>query len=76
MIDRIKSALERCGITMWRINVNVEETAECFFVKQQLDTRRSKDVRKYEVTVFRDVPGQKGEKPTRGFTGVESPPWK
>lgn len=56
---------------MWRVNENIEETAELFFVKKRLDTRRSKDVRKYEVTVFRDVerPGQ--ERPTRGFTSVQ-----
>ena len=69
MIKRIKSALERCGITLWRVNERTEETAELFFVKKQLDTRRSKDVRKYEVTVFRDVDGQ-GDKPARGFTSV------
>lgn len=56
---------------MWRINENVEETAELFFVKKQLDTRRSKDVRKYEVTVFRDVDAGQAEKPARGFTSVE-----
>lgn len=56
---------------MWRVNENIEETAELFFVKKRLDTRRSKDVRKYEVTVFRDVerPGQ--ERPARGFTSVQ-----
>ena len=69
MIERIKSALARCGITMWRVNERVDETAELFFVKKQLDTRRSKDVHKYEVTVFRDVDGQ-GDKPARGFTSV------
>lgn len=71
MIERIKSALARCGITMWRINEREDETAELFFVKKQLDTRRVKDVHKYEVTVFRDVEGQEGGKPARGFTSVQ-----
>lgn len=71
MIQRIKSALARCGISLWRVNEHVEETAELFFVKKQLDTQRSKDVRKYEVTVFRDVEGAEGEKPARGFTSVQ-----
>ena len=70
MIERIKSALARCGIGLWRVNERVDETAELFFVKKQLDTRRSKDVRKYEVTVFRDVDAPGGEKPARGFTSV------
>ena len=68
MIERIKNALARCGIGLWRINEQADETAELFFVKKQLDTRRSKDVRKYEVTVFRDM--EDGEKPARGFTSV------
>ena len=70
MIERIKNALARCGIALWRINERAEETAELFFVKRQLDTRRSKDVRKYEVTVFRDVENPDGGKPSRGFTSV------
>lgn len=70
MIERIKSALARCGVAMWRVNETVEETAELFFVKKQLDTRRSKDVRKYDVTVFRDVAAPDGGKPARGFTSV------
>ncbi len=71
MIERIKNALARCGIALWRINERAEETAELFFVKQQLDTRRAKDVRKYEVTVFRDVENPDGGKPSRGFTSVQ-----
>ena len=71
MIERIKSALGRCGISLWRINERVDETAELFFVKKRLDTRRSKDVHKFEVTVFRDVAVDGQEKPARGFTSVQ-----
>ena len=70
MIERIKSALARCGIAMWRINEEVRETAELFFVKKQLDTRRSTDVQLYEVTVFRDVEAAGTDEPMRGFTSV------
>ena len=70
MIERIKRALERCGVSLWRINERVDETAELFFVKKQLDTRRIKDVRKYDVTVFRDVESGNGGKPARGATSV------
>ncbi len=69
MIERIKSALKDCGVSLWRINDNTEETAELFFVKKQLDTRRFKDVRKFVVTVFRDVAQPEGQ-PLRGFTSV------
>lgn len=68
MIERIKGALSRCGIALWRINELTEETAELFFVRKQLDTRRIKDVHKYTVTVFRDV---EGDKPGRGLTSVQ-----
>ena len=68
MIERIKSALSDCGIALWRINDNTEETAELFFVKKQLDTRRFKDVRKFQATVFRDV--EKEGASLRGFTSV------
>ena len=70
MIERIRSALERCGISLWRINERVDETTELFFVKKKYDTRRTKDVRKNEVTVFRDVEAKDGGKPGRGFTSI------
>lgn len=70
MMERIKSALDRCGVSMWRINERLEEATELFFVKKQLDTRRTKDVRKYEVTVFRDVEATDGGRPARGFTSI------
>ena len=70
MIDRIKQALQDCGVDLWRINDVTEESAELFFVKKQLDTRRFKDVRKFEVTVFRDVRDPAGGPPQRGFTSV------
>ena len=70
MIERIRTALEKCGIAMWRVNETAEETAELFFVRRRLDTRRIKDVCKYEVTVFRDTEAPEGGKPGRGFTSV------
>lgn len=70
MVKRIIRALEECHIPTWRINDNTEETAELFFVKKQLDTRRFKDVRKFQATVFRDVEDPETGKPLRGFTSV------
>ena len=69
MIERIQAALNKCGISHWRVNETVEETAELFFVRRELDTRRVKDVHKYEVTVFRDVEADGQTK--RGFTSVQ-----
>ena len=53
MFDRIKKALDACGISDWRILETVSESYELFFVKKSLDTRRIKDTKKYTVTVFR-----------------------
>ena len=68
MIDRIKSALRDCGVSLWRITDSTVESAELFFVKKQLDTRRFKDVRKFQTTVFRDVESE--GQTLRGFTTV------
>lgn len=74
MMEKIRTALKECGITLWRVNETVEESAELFFIRRRLDTRRIKDVRKYEVTVFRDAAPAGDGKPDRGFTSVPLDP--
>lgn len=69
MLARIQDALKAEGIAVWRIRETSEETAELFFVRRALDQRRIKDIREYEVTVFRDGENEKGER-TRGCTSV------
>ena len=69
MIDTILDALKKTGIETWRVLEKNEESAELFFVKKQLDTRRTKDTKKYEVTVYRD--GEADGKKTRGMTQTE-----
>lgn len=69
MLNRIQAALQQETITVWRISETAEETAELFFVRRALDQRRIKDVREYEVTVYRDGTDEKGER-TRAFTSV------
>lgn len=68
MLNRIKNALQKCGISVWRIQEVQEESTELFFVKKQLDTRRIKDTKKYFVTVFRE--GEVNGKAMRGDTMV------
>ncbi|MBD5161943.1 MAG: hypothetical protein HDT14_08045 [Oscillibacter sp.] len=70
MITRIQNALEKCGISLWRINETAEETAELFFVRKKLDTRRVKDVHKYQVGVFRDVEAEGETKRGCTFTNL------
>ena len=64
MIDNIKKALSELNITRWRINEVKEESAELFFVKHTLDTRRIKDTHKCTVTVYRE--GEKDGKKSNG----------
>ena len=52
-MERIKQLLEKADIADYIVNGYTERTAELFFVKQQLDTRRIKDVEKFRVTVYR-----------------------
>ncbi len=53
MLEKIKKALSKLNIERWRINEVKEESAELFFVKHNLDTRRIKDTHKFTVTVYR-----------------------
>lgn len=55
MIEKIKKALAESNIERWRINEVKEESAELFFVKHNLDTRRIKDTHKCVVTVSREL---------------------
>ena len=67
-MERIKRLLKEAGIEEYIVCKSTERTAELFFVKKQLDTRRIKDVEKYTVTVFR-TGEQNGEK-QRAMTNV------
>lgn len=67
-MERIKRLLTEAGISDYIVYGCRERTAELFFVKQQLDTRRLKDVEKFNVTVYRT--GEKDEKKLRASTDV------
>lgn len=67
-MERIKRLLKEAGISDYIVYGYTERTAELFFVKKQLDTRRIKDVGKFKVTVYRT--GEKDGKPQRAFTDV------
>lgn len=72
MIEKIKKALAELNIQRWRINEVKEESAELFFVKHNLDTRRIKDTHKCVVTVSRE--GEKDGKKLVGDTGANINP--
>ncbi len=67
-MERIKRLLKEADISDYIVNGYTERTAELFFVKQQLDTRRIKDVEKFRVTVYRT--GEKDGTKLRAATDV------
>ncbi len=69
MIELTVKLLKELAPAAWRIEKNEDESAELFFVREQLDTRRFKDVSRLRVTVFRDDADG-----NRGFTGVDLTP--
>lgn len=68
MINRIKAALAETGIETYIIHEASVETAELFFVRTALDTRRIKRKQARAVTVYRDFE-ENGEL-MRGSTDV------
>lgn len=52
MIERIRKALALADVREWLLEEKTVESAELFFVKKQLDTRRFKDTVKYLLTVY------------------------
>ena len=64
MKDRILAALSRLHIEEYIINETTTRSAEMFFIRKTLDTRRIKNVSSYEVTVYRSF--EKNEKAMKG----------
>ncbi len=74
LINILKNALRSNGVEEWRISETRTRSSEYFFVKKQLDTRRSKNVEKYEIFVFRTDGDKKGSTAftvTPGITKAE-----
>ncbi len=67
-MERIKQLLKDADIAEYMVRSERERTAELFFVKRQLDTRRIKDDEKFFVTVFRV--GEADGKKLRASTNV------
>ncbi len=72
MINKILSALEKAGVSVFSIVDTVNESAELYFIKKQEDMRRMKNIREITVTVFRDF--EANEKKMRGSSDVQIAP--
>ena len=68
MKDRILAALERLHIDEYIITEDQTRSAELFFIKKSLDTRRIKNNTSYSVTVYRSF--DKDEQPMKGSSMV------
>ena len=64
----IKDILTSQGIALWRIEEDISESAELYFVKKRMDMRRKKQKKSYVVTVYRDF--DKNGKAMRGQSSV------
>lgn len=72
MLNIITAALNDAGIKNWRIRETETHSAELFFIRRALDTRRVKDVKKYSVTVFNDF--EKNGRKMRGASQLDFVP--
>ena len=72
MINKILSALEKAGVSVYNIVDTINESAEIYFIKKQEDMRRMKNIREITVTVYRDF--EANGKPMRGMSNVQIAP--
>lgn len=72
MLKQIENTMKNLGIDVWSAERTEEHTAELFFIRRKLDTRRMKDTIKYHVCVYRDF--EKDGKPMRGMSEVSFVP--
>lgn len=54
MIKKVISILKKKNIAVYKIAEGMTESSELFFVKQNLDMDRAKDVHHYKITVYTD----------------------
>lgn len=68
MREKILSVFKNKGISVYCVNETEEDTFELFFVKKNLDLPRAKKVKKYSLTVYRDM--DKDNEKLRGSSNV------
>lgn len=54
MIEKIINMLKKKNIAAYKISERITESSELFFVKQNLDMDRAKNVHHYKITVYTD----------------------
>lgn len=72
MQNLIKKVLNDQNISVWSIETIHEYSAELFFIRRELDTRRLKETEKYNVRVYRDF--DKDGESMRGMSCVSFVP--
>ncbi len=69
MVEIIQTLLNKLNIDQWKILEERTEARELFFIKQDLDMNRAKQIRKYIVTVYRDF--KEGEDRYKGSASLK-----
>ncbi len=59
MIDRIKKIISEIDVDHWTLLEKKVESKELFFIKNELDMNRAKDVCHYQVNLYKDFVGEK-----------------
>ena len=54
MSNKFQAALEKAGVSVWRIVTTKTDSAELYFIKDKLDLPRYTSIQEVKVTVFRD----------------------
>ena len=68
MKDKILASLKRLNIEEYFINITSYKSAQMFFIKKSLDTKRAENTISYNVNVFRTF--EKGDKKMKGNSSV------
>lgn len=72
MLKKIIEQLKTSEATCWKIEENIVESREFFFIKDRSDIGRSKKVKHIDVTVYRDFSGE--DEKYRGSASVSLSP--
>ena len=72
MTEQILAALRQLDISVYQLEEDRAESLECFYIRKNLDLKRSTDVTEIRVTVYRDF--EKDGKRMRGSSTVQIHP--
>ena len=69
MLDRLIKVLNECNVSDYSISEKTIVSHQAFFIKQKLDQHRISDTKQYDVTIFVDIDGKRGQTTKELFDG-------